>query len=1008
MKEIFFWQNWHRNYQVIYWLALFFFILSLSAYIFSYFTGNDWLIPWEVQTELKPTKQVLGEVQSGIFKIPIEGEMFLIEESFNAGTVKISPWLYSTYTLVMIAMMLLLLSVISTLRQIPFFIGIAFFVFFLITLNIDYLGLIKGSTNIGLIISLVAYLGLSFYFQTFRKDASLLFRFLTFCLITTLIASWIVYQATSPYPFMYLSAYGLLVPIILTFIFIILTANDILYTAFQLIVKYNAEGGRNNLIHFTVFTFIYLLNVVLLYAQYTDYLQLNLYYIDIYWLFLISAILGIWGFQKRSALLNQTLPFVPQGGVLYLALAVISLSTLALAFITSNDALLESFRDFMLFSHIGFGIVFYLYVVLNFSDLMAVQLPVHKIVYEGKIIPFNTLQYFGYLVIMALVYYNNFMVYYQGVGGYYNQVGDAYFANREFRLAQINYELARSNDFLNHHSNYALATLANLEKNVEAERTYLKESVRRQPSEQAYIRLANIMLNEDRNLDALLQLREGAKKLPKSFKINNNLALLYAQNKVVDSTFFHLQQAQRYAGNNMIAQNNLWAYFADNLKPGTRLETLPISKDEVGNSIGKVNKLALYNKAKTNLIFPKSPTGEKLPLVQNFAYTYNYTLNKIGLVDTLALQQLKQFNKIDTAKRYNYQTQFVEACYHYYNGNIDFGIQVLASIPVITKEPYYNTVLGLWLLEQKNYGNAQSYFQKAYELGNAQALFYYAIAKSEIGDYQGAIEAWLGVMQQKEQNPENIKSAQRVLKVLTDSVKIDDDTDRYNLLHYKAKVLPKEIASGIFAQINDPEFKTKAGADLINYFIDSQQVTIADSIYHSLKPSDKVSAFARSEINLAYLRLLTASKDYKKVLGEIDNLQMVTIHQHKKHFYRAVAYRNSGDAKNALYYYERALAATPYEAEVLIETADFYQRKQKNADKAYQVLVNGVRGNAFSLPLYQAYTLQCLEVGLDDYGDLALAEIKKQTRSEEYTAFEKIYQERKNLLNERRGIKKDN
>jgi Flp pilus assembly protein TadD len=1001
-----FWREWQTSRQVVYYFLLILWGLSLLAYVFFYFWGTDWVMPYQTQTVLNATKHIINEINIGIFTIPIEGEMFWFEEKFTADLLTLPSWIFNLYGSVLVVVWVVLLSAVTHLPRMGYFAGMTVFIFFLSTLHLDYLGVVHSTQNMVLIISLLAYGSISFLYQSYLRTAPFLQRVLVFGILTLGLGFWIFSQSQVRLPVFYLVNYGLLLPIVLTLVFITMISHDIPYTFFHLITANNPEAGRNNLLHFSIFTGVYLLNILLLYFDYTGYWRAGLLYLDIYWLLVIAAGLGIWGFRKRNVLIVRILPFSPYGAYIYLSLAIIAFSTFAFGLATAHDALVEALRDFAMFSFMAFGLVFYLYIILNFNDLLQDNLPVHKIVYEARTLPYNTLRYFGFIVILGLVMQNQQMVYYQARSAYYSGVGDAYYANRDFKLAKLNYEIAKANDRLSLRANYGLASVAHLEQKADEEAFFLKDAFRRSANPQAYLRLADLYEANERGFDALFQLRAAFQRKPHNPLINNNLALLYAQNKVSDSTIYHLEQADKYAGSLTAPQNNLLGYLADKAKAGKQIESLPELKSATSNLTGKVNQLAIYNKYKTNLALPVSTIQIKAE-EPDFAYMYNFALNKIGNTDTVANALIKKFVKADKNLKFSDKTRFVEACYEYYRGNVEAGIQLLAGIPSIEREPYYNTVLGLWFLEQNNFGNAQSYFKKSIELGNQLAHFYQAIAQSEAGDFGNATQSWLEVAQQKAQPQENLAIAAKMLRVLGDSVKLEDDTDRYNLIHYKKRLVPADYLEDIYNEIKNINLKTKAAADLINYFIDNKDVARANNLYQTLRANEpSVPVAARSEINHAYLRLMLAAGENRKVLTEIDNLQLLNYHQNKKAFFRAVALRNLGDYKNAETYFAQAILATPFEESVIIEAADFYQRQKRNAEKAYQILVNGVRGNAFSLPMYKAYTLQCLEIGLDNYGDTALEEIRKNADAKEFEAFAKIYTERKKLLLQKRSSAK--
>lgn len=993
MSELFFWKNWHKTYQTIYYALLLCLMATLIAFLYFYYAGVNFIIPWQVENEIRSIKHQLDEVNVGMFTIPIEVEMFVNEEKYQAPLIQVNLWTFQSYGFLLCFASVLLLSIITTLRLLWYGIGITIFIFFLSYLNFDLLEVVSFRNGL-LLVALLMFVPISFYFNTIGKNIALHWRIMVFSLLMGVFQYWMLNFSAVKYPVLFLVSYGMLIPIILTFIYITIVSHEILRGFFQLIIQYNAQAGKSNLTHFSIITAIYLLNLILLFAFQRGYLELDLYYVDVFWLFLVSVILGIWGYKKREVLHQDILPFAPQGAFFYLIMGILSLGTMAFYFATNNDAMIDVFNDAILFSFVGFGLVFYFYILGNFTQLISQKLPVEKILYQGIVFPYGLLRYFGIVIIIGFVVLSNQYQWYQATSGFYNSIGDAYFAHQDYRMAKLNYENAYANDFLNHHTNYALASIADIEKDAPNQAAHLKTALRRYPTEQSYIRLSNELLKYERNFDALFLLQEGVKKFPNSLYLNNNIALLYAKNKIADSTFYHFQKAEKNAWNCAIPQNNLWAYLAEYANQGMRLDSLPPIIQEKSNHFGKLNKLALFNKAYKPLKLENKITTSGVDK-NNFALLYNFTLNQIGQKDTTALELLHLFNQKDKKAEFAFQSQFLEACYEYKSGNVEKGIQLLVSIPTITSNAYYNTIAGLWLLEQACYGNALFYLNRAIDLGNQQAVFYKAIAMSESGDTPKALGVWQEVGKLKEQNPENIKLATKVLKVLLDSTELDNDVDRYNLIHYKKDIVPNKIIGEVFIGMQDVNLKTKAAADLILYYISENQIPNAESIYQSLQASQNVSPSIRSEINYAYLRLLIATKEFDKLLNEIDKLVLLKTQLNKKTFLKAWALEGKGDIKNAELHFNQTTKSAPFDEEVVIETARFFQEKKKDKDKAYQILVNGVRVNAFSVKMYKAYALQCLEVGLEKYGDTALDELKKYLGDKDMETFKSIYDAKK-------------
>jgi hypothetical protein len=1005
MKKLLFWNEWGGFYRILYYFLLLIFTFFAFSYLVCYYWGYDFHFDWKTSTTLEHTKHTLGEVQKGIFNIPIEGEMFLLQEQFSSTDMQIPSWVYSIYGGVWVLSLALLLSLLTTLRTVWYSAGMTVFIFYLAYLNLDYLQVLNFYQNALLLVVLAFFVAFSYYFQSFRRQKHLLLPFITFSILLSACLLWIGYAAHVKYPFIHLIHFGAFLPLALTAIFITITAQEILAGAFKLIVKYNVEGAGYNGLHFTFFSLIYLTHLVMIMLEERNYIDLDLFYLDIYWLFFISAFLGIWGFRSRSVVLQRFFNMEIQIPFLYLTLGIVAMSTISFYYLTANDSMAEAIKDFALYSYIAVGIAFLIYVLINFAPMMQENIPILGILYEGKFMGYMHLRYVSIFLFFIIAYFLKNSVYFQAVSGFNNGIGDIYWMEGNYPIAEIRYQEARMNDYINHRSNYMLARLSRLvdKENTDKPIEYLKNARQRHPAPHTIVQLAQFYLAQEDSTRAMDVLTLGVTKFPRNPYIQNNLALLYQNKNMPDSVFKYFKAAEKYA-DNPTPSNNFWAYLTHQL-PENSGDKIPVQQIQGLNIIGRANQLALFTKFFKPLQQPLADYKQLIPQANDntFAYTYNYALNRLGQTDTLVTAQLHWLDKKDSLRLYDAKNQFIEACYYYYAGEVDKGIDYMSSMPKIAENAYYNVILGLWLLEQKAYTPAISYFEKATSLDNTLATYYKAIALTEVGDLEQAIPIWLEIYQKEDKKSEARKSAERILKVLKDSIQLDTDEDKYASIHYKKHILPDALLLQVYNHIKDWNFKTRAAADLIHFYLDKNDLHQAEKIYQTLEAS-KVSQFAKSEINEAYIRLLADKGDYQTLLKEIDNLQLLGIHRPQRAFYRAIALEKSGDIKNAERYYLQAALAAPFDEKIILESARYFNQRKKNTQKAYDILVQGVRKNRFSLALQKSYALQTLEVGLPFYGQDALEEIKNLTDAEDYAKFQALFELRKKQIAKARGI----
>ncbi len=997
MNELFFWNNWQKTQRIPYLILLSLFILSLVWYGIQYGLGDGMVMGWQLKTETELIDVPIDTIQKGIFKLNVEGESYVVTEKYEAKAPQINYTANYFFLSFQILAAVFLLAMLTILKRLWYIIGITVFVFYLINLQVNYLGLTDFYEHAFLILMMLLYLPLSYYFQAFQTSTAFHWRLISFAAITVIIALWVVFGSNVPDPALYLSTFGMIIPIVLSLIFISIVAHDIPYIFVYLLSRYSNPGiKRNTLFHYIFITFIYLLNLFLIHLEEVNAINWNIYYLDIFVVYIISVVLGIWGYKQRNLIAQKSiLPFEPQGAILYLSLAMISLGTIAYAFATANDSLIRVFRDFILFTHIGFGTIFFCYILINFAPLLRENLAVYRIVYKGDVFPFNLARFIAVVVICVFFMAEFEKDYYRIKSSYYNGIAEIYASTEEDILAEEYYLLALKNNYFSQKTRFELAFLAIKQNQPQRVISFIKNNTEINPSEYAFTMLSDTYLESDMFYDALFVLQKGVKKFPRSAALNNNLALLYAQAKVQDSTLYHFRMAQRHTSG-FVPLNNLYAYLAKEQIKDISIDSLVFEDKGV---ISLSNQLALYNvygkryERDIDTAFFQNPEID----IKAFAYLYNYTTNQLKKQDT-SRQLVKLIEKIQANEK-NYpiygSLQFLKGVYHYYQQNIAEGIKTVSGLPDLKSAPYYNTILGLWFLEQNAYKQAGNSFAKAIELGDKEAIAYNAITFSELKNTEEAKYYWKQVLANKESTIGIL--AAKVLKILEDSSSIDLKTDeeKYNFIHYRGNRISEEQRLKIYQSIENMGFKTWVAAELMHDYIDKDSLRRAGLIWDGKPESPQAVDFVKSAINYAYLRLLLARQDYKGLSDALDNLLLIKPHIHKIPYFKAVILENGKEFEKAGIYYAKALASNPFDEDVLIKIALYYKNYKKDNEKSYNILLDASKTNPYSVRILKEYALQSIEIGVGYYGEDALQDIRKLTTQEDYDSFAKIFQEKR-------------
>ncbi len=1015
MENLIFWREWNKTPRFLYTILLVAFLGALSWFLYAYLQGSQGIHNWKVNTELDIVRVKINSYKKGIFEIPLEGPSYVVKESFETVDKPINLMVRYIYGGFILLAMCVLLTVISSLKRLWYGLGMALFMLFLAWTGFGYLEMGIGESTL-LVIIIALYGVTSYYFQSFGKHLGLLPRLFAFIAITAGLAIWIGANSPVKHPVLFLTSFGWIFPILLTMIFITMVAHDVLYGFFHVITKYN-PGNPTNRIHFGIVSLIYLGNLLLIYLKDSGDFEIDIFYIDLHWLLAISAILGIWGFRLRGVTIRKLITFAPQGGLLYLSMGIIAFATLAFYQSTGNDGINSVLRDVILYSHIGYGVGFVVYVYVNLAVHMGRKVDVTKIAYQGEIIPHPMLRIIGLVFIFGFYSAAQQIQRSQLLAGHYSNLAETFQAHNDTRLMKAYNKMATNYFMYAYQPQYALASLERNKIDPSKSIDHFQKALFISPTPYAYARLAEVYTNNERNEEAILTLHKGVQKFPESMELHNNLALAYSRTEIKDSTIYYFEKAEALAGNSTIPTNNLLAYLAAN--KSKNFDPKKLNEKEQGTHqdiVTKANRLALYNIYKASYQQPLDDSLKVNPVLDNkkFTYIYNYLLNRTGkrdnnAIDSILVKEVRKIEQNKSNRDFTYFLQYVRACFQYYGGNVSKGIEILSATPSTKTNGYYNVVLGLWLLEQGAYQTAISYLETAKRLKNTQADIYRGIALSEKGDIKEAAKLWQQLKAKNDQKRGLAKKkdsialmlAGKVMTAFSDTIALNTDEQKFTLIHYRHRFLNDENISSTFNSIQSPNYKTWAAADLINHYLDKGNVQRADEIYKTLQVRE-LTDYVKGEINHAYLRLINAQEKNDLILNVIEQLNLGKLHRNKKPYFLGMAWYRIGDHNKAEKYFKQALLAAPFSEEVVLGVADFYKKAKKNTEKAYLTVTNAVRRNPYDLGLQKAYAMRALEMGLDNYGDLALKTIKDMTSESDFEAFEKKYTKYKEVLEERR------
>lgn len=997
MSELYFWNQWRKPYRIIYLILLVLFVLSILGLLYSVIWGNQLPFSWKVLNHYSPIELPLKSIDLFLSQISPKVEHYVLENTFQGSVIKLFPEVYAGVAIFSMLSISILVAIITAFPRFWYLLGMTLVALILVGLRLEQLMLFDSTENIGLYLALVFYLPLSFYFHSINKNIPLYNRIISFIGISLLFGIIIFTFSNVATPLLYIGTYGIVVPMGLSFIFILLVAHDIISGFLYLVTGGTTSNSKNSLLHFSLITLIYFGWLLITYLNNINYLHWDVIYINPAALLIISAIVGVFGFRERCGLAYTFLPFHPFGAILYLSLGIICLITLGSFYLTANDPMLGMFEDFIIFSHMGVGLMFFIYIIANFAGILQKNLNVFRIQYKPLNLPYFITNVGGIILMGVLVAKSLMYPYYQGLAGYYNGLGDLFAIDKQLFLSEQYYKLARSYDVSNHRSNYSLASLAMKQGDEAVALKYFDDALTRLPSAQAFVNIANIYKEKGRFFDALFILNEGLQKFPENPYIQNNLANLFGKTSLVDSARYYLGKARTAKETQEAAEINLLKLYIAN---GINLDTDSLLQNLDNNLKILDNTLAYFNFKKAAF-----PTLDQIDLQveqqgissEAFTFWHEYTLNQLMNRSGQPLDSILSGMASDSTNlRFQSELLFLAGLSQYYGNRVGKSFETFKTLQMTasSRSGYYSYLMGLLALEQRAYHLAEDLFRTAIDEGH-QVAYPMAFALTAIGNKDEAILFWEKVLKEGDNISGN--SAAIVKRWMSDSVNLNDSTAFIDVLFNRSSKVPELLEQA--SAIGNSTIQINAWLVILEKALEADKLTGVNSLIELLKRKE-LNETQTDKFNRLCFEYWVVSDQINQIQNFIKDSTMLQAFFGTAEFMlfkakQAEAGGNTEDAKN---YYTQLATLNPFFEAGIIDAAHFFNSTLKDKEEAYQIILEALRLNPYAVPLQKAYILQSLELHLTSYAENNLQNLKKRVNTSDFEAFLDLYDQKKDSL----------
>ena len=976
MQSFFFWKNWHKEYRTIWYVFASVFFLSLTFLWFSYFQGASGVIHWEKLQEQKVVETTIHQFNLGPFELSVPGESFVIFEYFNGSDITPNTSASYLFLIVFTISAVVLISVITVLEGFYYYIAMGFFILFVVSLRFEVLGIFGLTGKLPVVGILLFYIGFSFYVNRIKSSTSFNIRLLGFSFITLLVGISIYFFSSVEYPMYHLTLTGYTPALVLSVIFIITIAHEI----FGSFIYIASQGSTKNLQHLSIISAVYFVNIVITCFHELGVFQWNFIYINLYLLLSISAVLGIWGFRNREEIYGNIIPFNPFGGYFFLGMGAICFATTAQLLGNANDPALKIIRDAIIFSHIGYGFIFLVYIFSNFVLMLERNLNIYQVLYKPTRMPYFTYRFAGLITMLAFVFYSNWREYvYHGLAGIYNCTGDLYTLLGDETYAEAFYEKGKSQGFQNHRSNYTLANVKAARFNFDAAHERYEDANAKRPTEYSLTNNGNLYIWEGDTFNAIDAYAYANKRWPDSGPIENNLAFSYAKVHNLDSSVFFLNKALEHSISKSSAEINFMALAVMEFLPIKIDSVLTLFKTDAPAVISNAIVLSIVNhqdlKTKIN------PLKERVLNLYTATLLNNYILKNAKSIDSSFTNTAYAIASDSANSDFNEAIKYSLAFAYYHQGNVAKALSILAELVYISQsyQGKYNYTMGLWALEQSNPKLASTYFSYADTYDLKQAKFYQAIAFSEAGKINEALIAWDTVSNSKDENEQFIAAKMKnILTMSWTNVSTLNDQDKYQFLRYRLGLGDSLLFNRIAETFTNVNYKAQAILDLSKKYFEADQLKPAILYFNRLAGLALTDKKLYEDVRHTELRMLAYRKDVRNLATQINNDIVFDNSQAlEKMLYTALIAEANGDVALARKNYSILGRYNPYFEEGIIAAANFERNQNEKGLNAYNVLAEAIQTNANSVRLLKAYIVEASRQGFDVYVQSAVMQLQE-------------------------------
>jgi hypothetical protein len=525
-------------------------------------------------------------VQVGGEMVRIEMDNFLLFQNFQSLPSLTFPNLTLLFGGLVWLLFCLGFALISTLKKLYFTVATALVIFLLAFSGINGLNIGGISTNfslIGLMAGiLIPLIGLSFFAVSWgiwrRFFVILVSGSVTLFLLT--LAS----EITSPW--LWLGENSTFPAAVVSVIFLLHIGHAFISGGSILLINLNKGTGIKITWHLLFIFLIYFFLVFFSFLDITGEVDLPFPILPPVILMLIAGLIGYYVLQFKIQQTDQVYNHPDFGKSFFWIGYALTTLTWGWVIFKGNQPLIEFFNHIFIYGQVAFSLLFYLYMMANFSEILNSGKDIEKIIFKPQFFAYFHMRIGAIMAVVVLVIYADGIIGVQLASGSSNINAEYYYQTDRPLEAAILYESSwiqyRKNDKAKNTASHLRFALN--QTNLGMENLY--QVFDNSPSVINTLLLSSKLHDQEKIFDAVFYLERGLSYFPENPYLINNLSLLYSKlNKPDDS----IEMMGKIADQNQVLNSNLLALKVKHQVEQEELKQIP------DDQIFKINYLVFEN-----------------------------------------------------------------------------------------------------------------------------------------------------------------------------------------------------------------------------------------------------------------------------------------------------------------------------------------------------------------------------------------------------------------------------